>query len=45
MDDEPNYSGNKKGNARAVAAAVTKLTKTILTKLACNLTGTDTGNL
>ncbi len=45
MDDETNYSGNKKGSSRSVAAAAIKLTKTIMTKLACDLTGTDTDNL
>ncbi len=45
MDYEPNDSRYDNGKSRSAAAAAIKLTRTIMTKLACDLTGTDTNNL
>ena len=45
MDDDDYDYRSSKGKARAAAAAAIKLTGTIMTKLACDLTGTDSDNL
>ncbi len=45
MDDDDDDSGNSKGKSRAAATAAIKLTRTIMTKLACDLNGTDSDNL
>lgn len=45
MDDDDYDYRSDKGKARAAAAAAIKLTGTIMTKLACDLTGTDGDNL
>jgi hypothetical protein len=44
-DDDDDGAQNSKGKSRAAAAAAIKLTQSIMTKLACDLNGTDGNNL
>jgi hypothetical protein len=45
MDYEANELRRDNDQSRSAAAAAIKLTRTIMTKLACDLNGTDSNNL
>jgi hypothetical protein len=45
MDYDAREARNNNTKARSAAAAAIKLTNIIMSKLACNLTGTDSTNL
>ena len=45
MDDDDYDSQTDMGKSRAAAAAAIQMTRTLMTKLACDLTGTDASNL
>ena len=45
IDDDDDDARVNKAKSRAAAAAAIKLTREIMTKLACDLNGTDSNNL
>lgn len=45
MDDDTHGSQYSNGKTQSAATAAIKLTRVIMTKLACDLNGTDSNNL